>query len=71
MMSISQVVGPIVTLIWPTAAKYLMETYEYRGAALILSALSLNTMVGVATFQPVERHMVKVRKPTIRNGNGT
>uniref|UniRef100_A0A8D8TLC5 Monocarboxylate transporter 5 n=2 Tax=Cacopsylla melanoneura TaxID=428564 RepID=A0A8D8TLC5_9HEMI len=44
----------------PPFLRYLLETYGYRGAVLIMGGITLNVWVGAMLYQPVSWHMKKV-----------
>ncbi|CAH0766859.1 unnamed protein product [Diatraea saccharalis] len=46
----------------PHLVRYLLETYGFTGACLILSSLSLHGIAGTLLIQPVEWHMKKVEE---------
>ncbi|CAK1553268.1 unnamed protein product [Leptosia nina] len=47
------------SIILPPVLRYLLETYGYKGAVLILGGIMLNVWAAALLFQPVEEHMVK------------
>ncbi|XP_047522264.1 monocarboxylate transporter 13-like isoform X1 [Pieris napi] len=47
------------SIIIPPVLRYLLETYGYTGAVLILGGITLNVWAAALLFQPVEEHMVK------------
>ncbi|GBP79711.1 Monocarboxylate transporter 9 [Eumeta japonica] len=60
----------------PHVVGYLLNTYCFRGACLILAGLSLHGIAGTMLIQPVERHMKKIvevvpvdEKLALLNGN--
>lgn len=44
-------------MVMPNVVRILLESYGFKGATLVLSALALNGVVGAALFHPVEWHM--------------
>ncbi|GAB0086651.1 monocarboxylate transporter 13 [Sergentomyia squamirostris] len=50
------------SIILPPVLRYLLETFGYRGACLIMGGVTLNTWVAAIFYQPVEQHMKRVRK---------
>ncbi|XP_050360082.1 monocarboxylate transporter 12-like isoform X1 [Nymphalis io] len=50
------------SIILPPVLRYLLETYGYKGAVLILGGIMLNVWAAALLFQPVEEHMVKKYK---------
>lgn len=44
-------------MLMPHVVRVLLEAYGFRGAVLLLGALSLHGVVGAALFQPVEWHL--------------
>ncbi|XP_053622661.1 monocarboxylate transporter 13 isoform X3 [Plodia interpunctella] len=50
------------SIILPPVLRYLLGTYGYKGAVLILGGIMLNVWAAALLFQPVEEHMVKKYK---------
>ncbi|XP_022195880.1 monocarboxylate transporter 13 isoform X1 [Nilaparvata lugens] len=50
------------SIILPPFLRFLLETYGYRGAVLIMGGLTLNVWVGAMLYEPVQYHLKKVRK---------
>ncbi|XP_013162982.1 PREDICTED: monocarboxylate transporter 13 isoform X5 [Papilio xuthus] len=50
------------SIILPPLLRYLLETYGYKGAVLILGGVMLNVWAAALLFQPVEEHMVRKYK---------
>uniref|UniRef100_A0A1L8DEJ0 Putative monocarboxylate transporter n=2 Tax=Nyssomyia neivai TaxID=330878 RepID=A0A1L8DEJ0_9DIPT len=50
------------SIILPPVLRYLLETFGYRGACLIMGGITLNTWVAAIFYQPVEQHMKRVPK---------
>ncbi|XP_055716783.1 monocarboxylate transporter 12 isoform X2 [Phlebotomus papatasi] len=50
------------SIILPPVLRYLLETYGYRGACLIMGGVTLNVWVAAIFYQPVEQHMKRVPK---------
>ncbi|CAL7941936.1 unnamed protein product [Xylocopa violacea] len=50
----------IGTIILPPFLQYLLDCFGYRGAVLIMGALTLNTLVCGLLYHPVEQHMIAV-----------
>ncbi|XP_077283467.1 solute carrier family 16 member hermes [Arctopsyche grandis] len=48
------------SIILPPVLRYLLETYGYRGAVLIMGGVTLHVWVAAIFFQPVEEHMKRV-----------
>ncbi|XP_046669324.1 monocarboxylate transporter 13 isoform X1 [Homalodisca vitripennis] len=48
------------SVILPPFLRFLLETYGYRGAVLILGGLILNVLVGASLYDPVQQHLKKV-----------
>lgn len=44
-------------LIMPQLVSFLLETYDFRGAVLLLSGLALHAAVGATLLQPIKWHM--------------
>ncbi|XP_012539288.1 monocarboxylate transporter 4 isoform X2 [Monomorium pharaonis] len=47
----------IGTIVLPPLLQYLLDLYGYRGAVLIMGAITLNTLVCGLLYHPVEQHM--------------
>lgn len=45
-------------MIMPQAVRLLLETYEFRGAVLILGGMAFHAIVGSFLLQPAEWHFV-------------
>lgn len=52
----------IGSIILPPVLRLLLEQYGYRGAVLIMGAITLNVWVAAIFYHPVERHMIRVPK---------
>ncbi|XP_066587939.1 uncharacterized protein [Prorops nasuta] len=50
----------IGTILLPPFLQYLLDCFGYRGAVLIMGALTLNTLVCAMLYHPVEQHMKMV-----------
>ncbi|XP_018330395.1 monocarboxylate transporter 13 [Agrilus planipennis] len=50
------------SIILPPLLRFLLEVYDYRDTVLIMGAITLNTWVAALFFDPVEKHMKKVKK---------
>lgn len=50
------------SIILPPILRYLLEEYGYRGAVLIMGAITLNTWVAALFYEPVENHMKRQKK---------
>ncbi|XP_026668398.1 monocarboxylate transporter 13-like [Ceratina calcarata] len=50
----------IGTIVLPPFLQYLLDCFGYRGAVLIMGAMTLNTLVCGLLYHPVEEHMVRV-----------
>ncbi|XP_043602090.1 monocarboxylate transporter 13-like [Bombus pyrosoma] len=50
----------IGTIVLPPFLQYLLDCFGYRGAVLIMGALTLNTLVCGLLYHPVEQHMIMV-----------
>ncbi|KAK9303258.1 hypothetical protein QLX08_005021 [Tetragonisca angustula] len=50
----------IGTIVLPPFLQYLLDCFGYRGAVLIMGAITLNTLVCGLLYHPVEQHMIKV-----------
>ncbi|CAH4031043.1 unnamed protein product [Pieris brassicae] len=49
----------------PHVVRYLLESYGFRGACLLLSAMSLHGICGTLLIQPVEWHMKKIEEEVV------
>ncbi|XP_071571239.1 monocarboxylate transporter 12 [Temnothorax nylanderi] len=47
----------IGTIVLPPLLQYLLDCFGYRGAVLIMGAITLNTLVCALLYHPVEQHM--------------
>lgn len=48
----------------PPLLRFLLETYGYRGACMIMGGITLNTWIAALFYEPVERHMKRqLKKP--------
>lgn len=45
-------------MLMPQAVKFLLDSYSFRGAILVLGAFALNGLVGSALLQPAKWHFV-------------
>ncbi|XP_055902991.1 monocarboxylate transporter 9 [Eupeodes corollae] len=48
------------SIILPPLLRYLLVTYGYRGAVLIMGGVTLNVFVAAIFYEPVENHMIRV-----------
>ncbi|XP_061392992.1 monocarboxylate transporter 13, partial [Musca vetustissima] len=48
------------SIILPPVLRWLLETYGYRGAVLIMGGITLNVFVAAIFYEPVEQHMVRI-----------
>uniref|UniRef100_A0A1B0BJ74 Major facilitator superfamily (MFS) profile domain-containing protein n=1 Tax=Glossina palpalis gambiensis TaxID=67801 RepID=A0A1B0BJ74_9MUSC len=48
------------SIILPPVLRWLLETYGYRGAVLIMGGVTLNVFVAAIFYEPVEQHMIRV-----------
>lgn len=53
------------SIILPPILRYLLEKYGYRGAVLIMGAITLNTWVAAIFYEPVENHLKRVPKKVV------
>lgn len=53
------------SIILPPILRFLLEEYGYRGAVLIMGAITLNTWVAAIFYEPVENHLKRVPKKAI------
>ncbi|CAH4031045.1 unnamed protein product [Pieris brassicae] len=49
----------------PHVVRYLLDCYGFRGACLLLSAMSLHGICGTLLIQPVEWHMKKIEEEVV------
>uniref|UniRef100_A0A182NCS7 Major facilitator superfamily (MFS) profile domain-containing protein n=1 Tax=Anopheles dirus TaxID=7168 RepID=A0A182NCS7_9DIPT len=50
------------SIILPPVLRFLLENYGYRGACLIMGGITLNVWVAAIFYEPVEKHLKRVRK---------
>ncbi|XP_049531255.1 uncharacterized protein LOC125948831 [Anopheles darlingi] len=50
------------SIILPPVLRYLLVTFGYRGACLIMGGITLNVWVAAIFYEPVEKHLKRVRK---------
>ncbi|XP_055616240.1 monocarboxylate transporter 12 [Toxorhynchites rutilus septentrionalis] len=50
------------SIILPPVLRYLLVTFGYRGACLIMGGITLNVWIAAIFYQPVEKHMKRVKK---------
>uniref|UniRef100_A0A2M4A2W5 Putative monocarboxylate transporter n=1 Tax=Anopheles triannulatus TaxID=58253 RepID=A0A2M4A2W5_9DIPT len=50
------------SIILPPVLRYLLVTFGYRGACLIMGGITLNVWVAAIFYEPVEKHMKRVLK---------
>lgn len=50
------------SIILPPLLRWLLETYGYRGACMIMGGITLNVFVAAIFYEPVENHMIRVPK---------
>lgn len=50
------------SIILPPVLRYLLVNFGYRGACLIMGGITLNVWVAAIFYQPVEKHMKRVKK---------
>lgn len=50
------------SIILPPILRYLLEEYGYRGACLVMGAITLNTWIAAIFYEPVENHLKRVPK---------
>ncbi|XP_012341549.1 monocarboxylate transporter 13-like isoform X1 [Apis florea] len=50
----------IGTIVLPPFLQYLLDCFGYRGAVLVMGALTLNTLVCGLLYHPVEQHMIAI-----------
>lgn len=48
------------SIILPPVLRYLLETFGYRGAVLIMGGVTLNVWVAAIFYHPVEQHLIRV-----------
>ncbi|GAB1869162.1 Monocarboxylate transporter 9 [Camponotus japonicus] len=59
-ISAAQIIIGLGPIIYPTLAKKMMILYGFRGAAVIMGAISLNGIAGMILMHPVEWHVKKL-----------
>lgn len=45
----------------PPILRFLLDTYDYRGACLIMGAITLNCFIAALFYDPVEKHLKRVK----------
>ncbi|XP_062564632.1 monocarboxylate transporter 7 [Armigeres subalbatus] len=60
MMSVSQTLIGLGTMIYPIFIQKTMDAYGFRGCMAVLAAVNSNTLVAMLVMHPVEWHMKKV-----------
>lgn len=45
----------------PPILRFLLDKYDYRGACLIMGAITLNCFIAALFYDPVEKHMKRVK----------
>lgn len=50
------------SIILPPVLRYLLVNFGYRGACLIMGGITLNVWVAAIFYQPVEKHLKRVKK---------
>ncbi|EAT44425.1 AAEL004213-PA [Aedes aegypti] len=61
MMSVSQTLIGLGTMIYPIFIQKTMEAFGFRGCMAVLAAVNSNTLVAMLVMHPVEWHMKKVQ----------
>ncbi|XP_055611499.1 monocarboxylate transporter 7 [Uranotaenia lowii] len=61
MMSISQTLIGLGTMIYPIFIQKTMEAYGFRGCMAVLAAVNSHTLVAMLVMHPVEWHMKRVK----------
>lgn len=56
-MGLSMAGTALGMLIMPQLVRFLLETYDFRGAVLLLSGLALHAAVGATLLQPIKWHL--------------
>lgn len=59
MNAISQTIMIMACILAPGICQYLMDNFGFKGTVALLAAVSLNSLAGSLTLQPVEWHMKK------------
>lgn len=57
----------------PPILRFLLDSYDYRGACLIMGAITMNCFIAALFYDPVEKHMkrVKIEKDDYEDENVT
>lgn len=45
----------------PPILRFLLDSYDYRGACLIMGAITMNCFIAALFYDPVEKHLIKVK----------
>lgn len=53
------------SIILPPLLRYVLEEYGYRGACLVMGAITLNTWIAAIFYEPVENHLKRVPKEAL------
>jgi hypothetical protein len=65
-MGVTQVISGIGCMIIPIILQKLIEEYGTRGTQAIISAISLHSLLCAVVQQPVEKHMKRKKRDTVR-----
>lgn len=63
MMSATQSLVGLGTMIYPIFVQFLMDQYGFRGTVAIIAACSAHAILGMLVMHPVEWHQKIVRVP--------
>lgn len=63
MMSATQTIVGIGTMIYPIFVQYLMEQYSFPGAMAVIAAINAHGIFGMLVMHPIEWHYKVVEIP--------
>lgn len=67
MMSVTQSLVGIGTMLYPIFVQYLMETYGFRGAMAVIAACDAHAIFGMLVMHPVSWHYKIIKVPVEEN----
>lgn len=62
-MSLSQAVKGVILMGYPITVQFLMDKFGFRGAAAIIAAIHVHTILSMVLLQPIEWHYKIKRIP--------
>lgn len=63
MMSVSQTLIGVITMIYPLLIHFLMNLYGYRGAMAVIAAVNAHVIFAMIAMHPIEWHYKVVEIP--------